>query len=166
MLDSSVGLWEGIQSAGDLVTQTLRALSKSKQERTHQSYCIIRTDMPTQCWSYFPCPLCNHCLLHWVHCTTYLNTLSPRQNGRHFPDNIFKCIFLNENVWIPIKISLNFACKGSISNIPALIQIMTLGRPGDKPLSEPVMVGLRTHICITRPQCVNINICINKSFVW
>ena len=26
-----------------------------------------------------------------------INTLSPRQDGRHFPDDIFKCIFLNEN---------------------------------------------------------------------
>ena len=26
------------------------------------------------------------------------NTLKPRQNGRYFPDHIFKCIFLNENV--------------------------------------------------------------------
>ena len=27
--------------------------------------------------------------------------------------------------------------------------------PGDKPLSEPTMVSLLTHICITRPQRVN-----------
>ena len=46
-------------------------------------------------------------------------TLRPRQNGRHFPD-IFKCIFLNENVWIPVKISLKFVPKGPINNIPAL----------------------------------------------
>ena len=26
------------------------------------------------------------------------NTLRPRQSGRNFPDDIFKCIFLNENV--------------------------------------------------------------------
>ena len=26
------------------------------------------------------------------------NTLRPRQDGRHFPDDIFKCIFLNWNV--------------------------------------------------------------------
>ena len=26
------------------------------------------------------------------------NTLRPRQDGRHFPDDVFKCIFLNENV--------------------------------------------------------------------
>ena len=36
------------------------------------------------------------------------NTLRQRQNGRHFPDNIFNSIFLNENVSIPIKISLKF----------------------------------------------------------
>ena len=35
-----------------------------------------------------------------------LNTLRPRQNGRHFSDDIFKWIFLNENVWISITISL------------------------------------------------------------
>ena len=29
--------------------------------------------------------------------TIWLNTLRPRQNGRHFPDDIIKCIFLNEN---------------------------------------------------------------------
>ena len=65
------------------------------------------------------------------------NTLRPRQNGRHFADDIFECIFLNENVWIPVKISLKFIPKGPINNIPALVQIMAWRRPGDKPLSEP-----------------------------
>ena len=27
----------------------------------------------------------------------WFNTLRPRQNGRHFADDIFTCIFLNEN---------------------------------------------------------------------
>ena len=27
-----------------------------------------------------------------------LTQLRPRQNGRHFPDDIFKCIFLKENI--------------------------------------------------------------------
>ena len=31
---------------------------------------------------------------------------------------------------------------------------MTWRRPGDKPLSEPMMVCLLTHICVTRPQWV------------
>ena len=52
---------------------------------------------------------------------TWLNTLRPRQNGRHFADDIFKCIFLIENVWIPIKSSLKFVPRGPIHNIPALV---------------------------------------------
>ena len=71
--------------------------------------------------------------------------------GQDKMDAIFKCIFLNENVWIPIKISLKFVPKGPINNIPALVEIMAWRRPGDKPLSEPMMVSLPTHICITRP---------------
>ena len=70
------------------------------------------------------------------------NTLRPRQNGRHFADDSFKCISLNENVWIPIKISLKFVPKGPINNIPALVQIKAWRRQGDKPLSEPMMVSL------------------------
>ena len=50
-----------------------------------------------------------------------VNTLRPRQNDRHFPDDIFKWIFLNENVWILINISLKFVPKGLINNIPALV---------------------------------------------
>ena len=43
---------------------------------------------------------------HLDHVYFVFNTLRQRQNGPHFPDDIVKCIFLNENVWIPIKISL------------------------------------------------------------
>ena len=59
--------------------------------------------------------------------------------------DIFKRNFLNENILIPIKISLKFVPKGSINNIPALVQIMAWRRPGDKPLSEPMMVNLPTR---------------------
>ena len=83
-----------------------------------------------------------------------INTLRPRQNGRHFADDTFKRIFSNENVRISIslKISLKFVPKGPINNIPALVQIMAWRRSGAKPLSEPMMVSLLTHICVTRPQ--------------
>ena len=74
-----------------------------------------------------------------------VNTFRPRQNGRHFPDDSFKWIFLNENVWISIEVSLKFVPKGPINNIPALVQIMAWRRPGDKPLSEPMIVSLLTH---------------------
>ena len=83
-----------------------------------------------------------------------INTLRPRQNGRHFAEHIFKCIFLNENVWISIKILLKFVPKGPINNILALVQIMARRGTGDKPLSEPMMFRLLTHICVTRPQWV------------
>ena len=58
-----------------------------------------------------------------------LNTFRPRQNGRHFADAILKCIFLNENVWIPTEISLKFVPKGPIDNIQALVKIMAWRRP-------------------------------------
>ena len=96
----------------------------------------------------------------WCQMTSYCtpwqpgipNTLRPRQNGSHFPDDTFKRIVLN--VRISIKISLKFVPKGPIINIRALVQIMAWRRPGDKPLSEPMMVSLLTYICVTWPQWV------------
>ena len=68
------------------------------------------------------------------------NTSRPRRTGRHFPDDIFKCIFVTENFWISITISLKFVPKGPINNSPTLVQIMAWRRPGAKPFSEPMMV--------------------------
>ena len=90
----------------------------------------------------------------WIYMHIF-NTLRLIQNEQHFADDTFKRIFFYENVWISIKISLKFVPKGPINNIPALIQIMAWCRSGDKPLSEPMMVSLPTHICVTRPQWVN-----------
>ena len=97
----------------------------------------------------FAHPLPDPC--HIVH---GLNSLRPRQNGHHFADDTCKRNYLNENVWISIDISLKFVPKVPINNILALVQIMAWRRPGDKPLSEPMMVNLPTHICVTRPQWV------------
>ena len=87
-------------------------------------------------------------------------TLRPRRNEQQFADDILKPIFFNENVWISIQISLKFVPKGPINNIPALVQIMAWRRSGDKPLSEPMMVSLPTHICVTRPQWVIPSVCL------
>ena len=81
-------------------------------------------------------------------------SLRPRQNVGRFADDTFKRIFLNENVRISIKIS--FVPMFRINNIPPLVQIMAWRRLGDKPLSEPMMVSLLTHICVTRPQWVKV----------
>ena len=67
-------------------------------------------------------------------------------------DDTIKHLFLNENVRISIKISLKFVPKGPINNNPSLVQTMAWRRPGDKPLSEPMLVSLPTHICVARPQ--------------
>ena len=82
-------------------------------------------------------------------------------NGRNFADDVFKCIFLNKNVWISLMISLKFVPNVRINNIPALVQIMAWCRSGDKPLSESIMVSRLTHIYVTQPQRVN-NICISS----
>ena len=85
----------------------------------------------------------------------FINTLRSRQDGRHFPDDSFRCIFLNENERYLIQISLKFVPKIPINNTPALVQIMAWHQLSDKPLSEPMMIVLLRHICVTLPQWVN-----------
>ena len=45
-----------------------------------------------------------------------------------FRRRYFRCIFVNENICILIKISLNFVPKGPIDNNPALVQLMAPNR--------------------------------------
>ena len=73
---------------------------------------------------------------------TSANTLRPRQNGRRFADDVFKCIFFNENVSISNTIWLKFVPKCLVNNIPSLVHILAWRRPGVKPLSESMMVSL------------------------
>ena len=90
----------------------------------------------------------------WPFCFI-IDTLRPKTKICHFPDNIFKHIFLNENVKISIKISLKLVPKGPINNIPALVHIMAWCHPSAKPLSKPMTDSLLMHICVSRPQWVN-----------
>ena len=55
-----------------------------------------------------------HCVHYWV------NSSPPGQNGPHFADNIFRCIFQNEKFCIFIKISPKFVSKGPIDNNKAI----------------------------------------------
>ena len=48
-------------------------------------------------------------------------THRPGQNGRHFPDDIFRCNFLKEKFCVLTKISLKFVFDGPINNNPALV---------------------------------------------
>ena len=66
---------------------------------------------------------------HGTHCRekqpqykcSFLNSSLPGRNGRHFADDIFRCIFVNEQLYILIKISLKFVPKGPLDNNPALV---------------------------------------------
>ena len=85
----------------------------------------------------------------WEHTSDNVNiTLRPRQICRLFADDIFECVFKNENVWI--LLSLKFAPRFPMYNIPALVLIVAWRRQGDKPLSEPMVASSLTPICVTR----------------
>ena len=44
--------------------------------------------------------------------------MGPRENGRHFADVcFFRCVFLNEDIWISINISLKFVLKVQINDM-------------------------------------------------
>ena len=70
----------------------------------------------------------------------FIVTFRLRQDGWHLADDILKCIFLNENVWILIEISLKFVPMGPIDNTRTLGHIMACHQTGDKPLSEPMVI--------------------------
>ena len=123
-----------------------------------QFYCLLK------CVLYQRLDCTFSCVMNWwmniqIIVTWLFNTLRLRQNGCHFPYDIFKWIFVNENVWISIEISLKFVPRGPINNILVLVQMMACCWPDVKPLSEPAMVQLLTHICITLPQWVNFLLC-------
>ena len=69
----------------------------------------------------------------------------PQFSGRHFQMHFleWKCMNFFENF-------IECFPNGPINNIPVLVFIMSWRRPGDKPLSEPMMIILLTHICVTR----------------
>ena len=85
-----------------------------------------------------------------------INTLGPRHYGRRFADGIFKRICFHVNDLISINITPKFVDKCQINDIPAMLQIMAWRRPGDKPLSETMMVNLPPCIYVTQPQWVII----------
>ena len=57
-----------------------------------------------------------------------------------FADNIFKFIFLYQNCFILIQISLKYVLIGPINDKASLAQIMAPYQTDDRPLSEPMMV--------------------------
>ena len=71
------------------------------------------------CCSFYQHRFSGNQFISWTS-NIHINTLRLRQNVRHFAGDIFKCIFLNENVLILIQDWLKFVPKGPIDNILAL----------------------------------------------
>ena len=90
--------------------------------------------MKEVCYSYFEVS-CLSSITHWG-----------RDKMAVISRTIFKSILLNVNVWISLQVSLTLVPGVRINNITALVQKIAWHRPGDKPLSEPVMVSLLTDI--------------------
>ena len=95
------------------------------------------------------CPQMNVTGLHW-----WLTHW-----GRDKMDAFSQTTFWNVFSWMKmfefgLKFHWKLISKGPINNILALVQIMAWRRSGDKPLYEPMLVRLRTYICVARPQWV------------
>ena len=112
-----------------------------------------------QAWS-TTCVSVMRCWVVVLKRTVIFNTLRLIQNGQHFTDSIFKCIFFIWNIWISNDISLTFVPKHLINNIPALVQITAWRHQGDKPLSEPMIVGTKP---LSAPMMGMFNWCIFAS---
>ena len=102
-------------NAGILLVGPLRTNFSEILVKIHTfSFSKIHLKMSSVKWRPF-CPGLNvlsadikQCLVpgHLQPATMTINTLRPTQNGCQFPDDISKCIFLNKNIWILLKISL------------------------------------------------------------
>ena len=71
----------------------------------------------------------------------FVLNIGAQKNDRHFADDVFQCILLNDSISVSIDISLKFVPKGQIKNILALVQIMAWDQLDDKPLFEPMIVN-------------------------
>ena len=92
----------------------------------------------------------------WFTQLIWVNTLKLQQNVPYFTDNIFQCIFLNENFWSLNTISLKYVSEGPIDNMVALVQIMAWCWSGDKSLPDhQCWPSSLMHICSTRKRWVN-----------
>ena len=76
----------------------------------------------------------------WIyHTLSSLTHPPPDKMAAILADDIFNCIFLNENDRILTQISLKYVPRSPIDNKSSLVQVMAWRRTGDKPLPEPMM---------------------------
>ena len=132
---------------------------------------------------------CNHVLIsiHWyiAGCPNTHGivkdtiTVRPRQNGHYFPDDTFKCIFVNENVWISIKMSLTLVLEGpsiGLDNVlaPHCIVIQRQSLSSHLSCKDVLTTKSCIHIhcsiwkkmCISTIACNRVTLKLNFNWIW
>ena len=83
-----------------------------------------------------------------------INTLRLRQNGRHFANDLFKRIFVNEKVRIFVQISLKFILECPINNNQHWFRWWLGAKKATSHYLNQWWSSLLMHIWVTRPQWV------------
>ena len=94
-----------------------------------------------------------------------LTHLSLHKMAAVLAEDNFKCIFLNENDRIPIRIPLQFVPRITIDNRPVLVQVMAWCRIGDKPSIWTNADPIHWRICAALGgRWININTTTSRIF--
>ena len=95
-------------------------------------------------------------IIYVIVCTVLVNCSTQSRLthwGRDIMAAIFQMAFSNAFSWLKmLEFHLNFH--------------LAWCRPGDKTLSEPMMVSLLTHICFTQPQWFNTLTCLKETNIY
>ena len=110
-------------------------------------FCVLSRVYFSFCFTYVPATLNGSFMYYSVYkhiiaahnMTLIFNSSPPGQDGRHFADDTFRCIFVKEKFCILVKIWLKFVPQDLIDKNPALVQIMACHIFSTKPLSKPVL---------------------------
>ena len=113
----------------------------SDADHRHSSRCFTPGTSPF--WIY--ADMCANMRMHNNRCNV-LTRLHLDKMVAILVDDIFNCIFVNENDRNPTKISLKYVPRSPIDNKPALVQV-TAWRWTGKPLPGPMMTQFIDDTC-------------------
>ena len=106
-------------------------------------------------------------VVHVVFMLYPINDRGRDEMCRQVAKGTFKCIFVNGNIWILIRISLESVPIVPTDNKTVLLYIMVWHRTGDRSLSELVMILLTgAYISENRSQRVENSPCSQGSGEW
>ena len=81
-----------------------------------------------------------------------INTSMPKQDGRHFADKIFKCIFLNGSCCILSTSHWNMFAMAQLTMIQNWSRFLLGAKQATSHYLKQWELNLLTHICVSRPQ--------------